>query len=259
MNIALWRSELIKLGTLRSTYLLIGVAVAAGLGIGVLEMTATAQHWSQLTPTDRSAFDPVADSFTGFQFTQLAFGAFGVLSITAETATGTIRPTLLASPRRLRLYSHKVAALLSVALPTCMLSAFAAFLLGQQSVRSRHLDASLTDPHVLRAVLAAGIFMTVITLVGFGLGALIRHTAGALVVMVGLVFLAWPLARALESFSYLPDRLLLVNAADALVEIHPATGPSAQRTPSIALAGAVLAAYVIVLIAAGAWRATRDQ
>lgn len=259
MKATLWRSELIKLGSLRSTYLLIGLAIAAGLAIGILEMTATAQHWSQLTPADRAAFDPVADSFSGFQFTQLAFGAVGVLSITAETATGTIRPTLLATPRRLRLYAHKVAALLTISLPTCLVSAFAAFFLGQQSVRAKHLEASLADPHVLRAVLAAGVFMTVISLIGFGLGALIRHTAGALVVMVGLVFLAWPLARAMESFSYLPDRLLLVNAADALVELHPATGPSALRTPSTAVAAAVLAAYVVVLIGAGAWRATRDQ
>lgn len=259
MSTARWRSELIKLGSLRSTYLLLGLAAIIGLGVGALEMAGTAHNWSQLTPADRAAFDPVADSFSGFQFTQLAFGALGVLTITAETATGTMRPSLLASPRRLRLYAAKIAALTTVALPTCLVSAFAAFLLGQQAIRSQRLQVSLTDPHVLRAVLGAGIFMTVITLVGFGLGALIRHTAGALVAMVALVFLAWPLARALESFSYLPDRLLLVNAADALAGIHPPTGPSALRTPSIGLAVAELAAYVVVLVGAGAWRATRDQ
>ena len=100
--------------------------------------------------------------------------------------------------------------------------------------------------------------MVVVTLVGFGLGAVIRHTAGALTVMFALVFLAWPVARAVESFSYLPDRWLLVNAADALVSTHPPTGPNALRTPSLAMACLELGTYVVVLLAAGAWRANRD-
>ena len=54
--------------------------------------------------------------------------------------------------------------------------------------------------------------------------------------MVGVVFLAWPVARAVEGFSYLPDRWLLVNAADVLVSTHPPTGPNALRTPSFAMA-----------------------
>ena len=100
--------------------------------------------------------------------------------------------------------------------------------------------------------------MVVVTLVGFGLGAVIRHTAGALTVMFALVFLAWPVARAVESISYLPDRWLLVNAADALVSIHPPTGPNALRTPSLAMACLELGTYVVVLLAAGAWRANQD-
>jgi hypothetical protein len=100
--------------------------------------------------------------------------------------------------------------------------------------------------------------MVVVTLVGFGLGALLRHTAAALTVMFALVFLAWPAARAVESVSYLPDRWLLVNAAGALVSIHPPSGPDIPRTPSVGMACLELATYVVVLLGAGAWRATRD-
>jgi ABC-2 type transport system permease protein len=76
--------------------------------------------------------------------------------------------------------------------------------------------------------------------------------------MFALVFPAWPVARAIEGFSYLPDRWLLVNAADALVSTHPPTGPNLLRTPSPAMACVELGTYVVVLLAAGAWRATRD-
>ena len=213
---------------------------------------------SQLSAQDRASFDPVADSFSGFEFSELAFGALGVLAISGEYATGTILSTFVASPARLRVYAAKVTGLILVALPVCLASAFAAFVLGQRAVAVRRLDASLSDPGVLRAVVGAGLYMVVVTLVGFGLGALIRHTAGALTVMFALVFLAWPVARAVEGFSYLPDRWLLVNAADALVGTHPLVGPNALRTPSVTMAAVELGTYVVVLLGAGAWRMTRD-
>jgi ABC-2 type transport system permease protein len=255
---ALLRSELLKLRSLPSTYLVIVTAVCVGLGVGVLEMVSTSHHWLQLDPQERAAFDPVADSFSGFEFAELAFGAFGVLAITTEYATGTMSATLVATPVRMKVYAAKVAALMLVVVPICVASTFATFILGQRAIAARHLDVALADPHVLRAVVGAALYMVVVTLVGFGLGAVIRHTAGALTVMFALVFLAWPVARAVESVTYLPDRWLLVNAADALVSIRPATGPNASRTPSLAMACLELATYVVVLLAAGAWRATRD-
>jgi ABC-2 type transport system permease protein len=258
MRRALLRSELLKLRSLPSTYVVVSVAVTVGLGVGVLEMASTADHWLQLSAQERASFDPVADSFSGFQFAELAFGALGVLVISAEYATGTMRSTLVASPRRLQVYTAKIAVLILLVLPISLASTFAAFILGQRVVKARRLDVALSDPHVLRAVIGAGAYMVVVTLVGFGLGAIIRHTAGALSVMFALVFLAWPVARAVERFSYLPDRWLLVNAADAIVSTHPATGPNALRTPSLTMAGLELGTYVVVLLAAGAWRATRD-
>lgn len=258
MTLALLRSELLKLRSLPSTYVVVAAAVTVGLGVGVLEMTSTAQHWPRLSPQDRASFDNVADSFSGFQFAELAFGALGVLAVSSEYATGTMGSTLVASPRRLRLYAAKVAALTLVVLPICLGSTFVAFILGQRAVAARHLDVALSDPRALRAVIGAGLYMVVVTLVGFGLGAIIRHTAGALTVMFALVFLAWPVARAVEGFSYLPDRWLLVNAADAFVRTHPDTGPNALRTPSLAMACLVLGTYAVVLLVAGAWRASRD-
>jgi ABC-2 type transport system permease protein len=255
---ALLRSELLKLRSIPSTYLVIVAAVCVGLGVSVLEMTSTAHHWMQLDPQDRAAFDPVGDSFSGFQFAELAFGALGVLAITTEYATGTMHATLIASPQRTQMYLAKLAALIVVVAPICVASSFTSFFLGQHAIAGRHLDVALSDPHVLRAVVGAAAYMIVVTIVGFGLGAVIRHTAGALTVMFALVFLAWPVARAVESISYLPDRWLLVNAADALVSTHRPTGPNTLRTPSLATACVELVAYVVVLLAAGAWRANQD-
>jgi len=254
----LLQSEWIKLRSLRSSYLIVAIALSLGLGIGVLDLISIVHNWTTLGAADSAAFDPVADSFSGFEFAELAFGALGVLAITSEYATGTIGPTLTAVPQRGRVYVAKAVVLAMVALGVCEFAAFTASGLGQAVLSQRHLNVAIADPHVPRAVMCAGLYMAVITMVGFGLGAIIRHTAGALTAMVGLVFLTWPVARAAEGFSYLPDRWLLVNAADALVTSHPPTGPNAARTPSFAMAGIELATYLVVLLSAGAWRARRD-
>ena len=254
----LLRSEWIKLRSVRSTHLIVCLAAAFGFGVGLLDLSSISHNWAELSQADRAAFDPVSDSFSGFLYAELAFGALGVLAITSEYVSGTIRPTLTAVPQRGHLFAAKALVLAVLALVVCEICAFASFGLGQVVLSGHQLNVHLTDPHVFRAVTCAGVDMAVVTMVGFGLGAIIRHTAGAITVMVGLVFLAWPAARAVESFSYVPDRWLLVNAADALVATHPPTGPNVARTPSLAMACLELSVYLIVLLGFGAWRATRD-
>jgi ABC-2 type transport system permease protein len=252
------RAEWIKLRSVRSTALILFLAIGFGIGVGLLETSATVHAWATMTAADRSGFDPVGDSFVGFQYTELAFGALGVLAISTEYGTGTIRASLRAVPNRSSLYAAKALVLGLLTLISCQASAFVAFLAGQRILHSRGLGVSLGDPGVLRAVVCAGLYMTVVTMVGFGLGAIIRHTAGALAALFALVFLAWPLARAVEGISYLPDRWLLVNAGDALATTHRAIGPHAARTPSSGWAAVVLVTYLVGFLVIGGWRASRD-
>lgn len=251
-------AEWIKLRSVRSTYVIIGVAVALGLGIGLLDVSSIAHNWTTMAAADKANFDPVGDSFSGFQFGELAFGALGVLAISTEYGTGMIQATFTATPRRSTVFTAKALVIGAFALLICETCAFVSFFLGQAVLSNEHLDTHLGDHNVLRAVTCAGLYMAVVTMVGFGLGAIIRHTAGAMAAMFGLVFLAWPAARAVESFSYLPDRWLLVNAADALATTHPPTGPHAARTPTPGTAALELTVYLAVFLSLGAWRTCRD-
>ncbi|MEV6012896.1 ABC transporter permease [Streptomyces sp. NPDC051976] len=255
---AVLRAEWIKLRSVRSTYLTLGAAVVLGLGVGLLDVSSAAGHWTTMSAADRADFDPVGDPLSGFQFGELALGALGVLAISTEYATGMIRATFTATPRRGTVYAAKALVLGLFALVASELCAFTAFLLGQAVLSRRHLNVGLGAPGVLRAVACAGLYMAVVTLVGFGLGAIIRHTAGALAATFALVFLAYPAARAVEGFSLVPDHLLLVNAADALATTGPPTGPHADRVPSLSFALFDLALYLVVFLGLGAWRATRD-
>jgi hypothetical protein len=256
--VAVLRSEWIKLRTTRSLYLAVAAALILGLAIGLLDVLSVTGHWATMNASDRAAFDPVGDPLSGFQFGELALGALGVLAVSTEYSTGMIRTTLTATPRRGLVYVAKTLTLAALALLASEICAFSAFLLGQIVLHRQHLNVSVTDGHVLRAVSCAGLYMTVVALVGFGLGALLRHTAAAMSVMFALVFLAYPVARAFEGSSYLPDHLALINAASALATVHPPTGPHAARIPSVGFALFDLALYLAVFLGLGAWRVQRD-
>jgi len=249
-------AEWIKLRSLRSTYLTMLCALALGTGLGVLDTTSVAHHWTTMSAQDRAAFDPVGGSFNGLVFAQLAFGVLGVLAISTEYGTGMIRTTLAATPRRGILYIAKALVVGAVALLLGETFAFGTFLLGQAVLATNHLGVSLTDPGVLRAVSSAGLYLWVVAMVGYGVGALLRHTAAGTAVMFGIIFLAWPAARALETWSYLPDKLILSNAADVLGQVHAqAVRP---RLPSLGLAYLDLLIYLVAALVLGAWRTSRD-
>ncbi len=257
-TLPLLRSEWVKLRSLRSTYLIFVLAAVLGLGVGLLNMASIVHGWSALDPADRAAFDPVADSFVGFQFAQLVLGALGVIVATGDYTTGTIGPTLAANPHRQSVYAAKLTVLAIVTVPSCLALALLAFLIGQSQLAAVNLDASLGQVSVLRSVGCAGLYLAVVTLLGFGLGTIFRHAAIALTFLVSLVYLAWPLARAVESYSYLPDRWLLVNAADALVGTRTPSPQNLPRTPSLAMAGVEIMVYLAAILGLGAWRASRD-
>ena len=60
------------------------------------------------------------------------------------------------------------------------------FLIGSSIIHS-HAPVSLGDPGVTRAVIGAGLYLTVLGLFAMGIGGLIRHTAGAMFTVIGVV------------------------------------------------------------------------
>lgn len=255
---ALMRAEWIKLCSVRATSVSVAAALALGLGIGLMDVQSITAHWATMSASDRAAFDPVGDPLSGFQLGELALGALGVLAISTEYSTGMIRTTLTASPRRSLVYAAKTLVVGGFALVVSLLLAVTAFLLGQIPLHRQHLNVAVTDLHALRAVICAGLYMAVVAMTGFGLAALLRHTAAAMSAMFGLVFLTYPIARSFEGTTHLPDHLTLTNAADRLATLHPPAGSHAARIPSLTFALFDLALYLVVFVGLGAWRATRD-
>jgi len=249
------RAEWSKLWSLRSTYLALGCAALFAVALGLSGTLGTVRSWDTMAAPDRAAFDAVGTSLSGLTFGQLAFGVLGVL-VAAEYGSAQLLAARTATPRRAVAFVAKALVLAATTLVAGQALTFGAFLLGQSVLAHHHLAARLGDPGVLRAVCSAGLCLFVVAMVGLGLGALIRHTAGAIAALIGLVFLAYGAARAVEGWSYLPSRLLLSNAEDVVAQVHAMAAK--PRLPSLALAYADLAGYLVVVLCLGAWRARHD-
>jgi ABC-2 type transport system permease protein len=251
-------SEWIKLRSVRSTYLTVLGAILLAVVLGMFDTASIASNWATMTAQDRASFDPVGDSLAGLQLGELAFGVLGVLAISTEYETGMIRATFTAVPRRGTVFAAKALVVGAIALVLGELLVFATFFLGQLMLSGEHLGVSVADPGVLRTLASAGLYLFVVTMVGFGLGAIIRSSAGGVAVLFGVIWLVYPVGRALESWSYLPSRLLLTNAAQVLGQVHAPVGNAALRVPSLGLAYLDLAIYLTAFLGLGAWRVSRD-
>ena len=122
-------AEWTKFRSLRSVLVTVGLTVVLAVVFGALISSGQARVYPDLTAAERAVFDPTYVSLIGcFTFAQLAIGALGVLSVTSEYATGTIRPTLAAVPRRGLLLAAKAVVLGVAAFVVATVAAFAAYL-----------------------------------------------------------------------------------------------------------------------------------
>lgn len=246
-------SEWIKLRSVRSTYLVLLGSAAVAVAVGVFSAaTVKTSH------IDWAAFDPVQTSLAGLLVVQLAFGAFGALTITSEHTTGMIRTTFAAVPRRRAVLAAKATVTAAAALAAGEAIAFAAFFAGQlvlsgKHLPGRHLSVTLADPGVLRAVAGAGFYLLIVTLVGLGLGTIIRHTAGA-IAAVGLIFI-----QALIVNAVLPDpnskagHFVLLWAGQSISSIRA----HVTNYPSVSQSFTVCIAYAAALLAVASFTITR--
>ncbi|MCU1488910.1 MAG: putative transporter transrane protein [Acidimicrobiaceae bacterium] len=193
------RSEWTKLSTVRSTAWTLLVTVVAAVGLGALVSWVQATHYANNGFIDRATFDPTRVSLSGLLFAQLAVGVLGVLVMSAEYGTGTIRATLSAMPRRVEVLWAKALVFGSLILVVGEILSLAAFFLGQSILSSRAPHATLGDPGALRAVLGAGCYLTALGLLALGLATVVRHTAGGISAFVGVLFVLPVISDALPS------------------------------------------------------------
>jgi ABC-type transport system involved in multi-copper enzyme maturation permease subunit len=184
------RSEFTKIRSTRSTYWTLLALIVVTVGLGALVSFGAAQHPGETGP----GFDATQRSLGGLYVSQLVIVVLGALTITSEYSTGMIRTSLTAQPRRSVVFAAKAAVFAAMSLATGLVVSFLSFFVGQAILSGHHsfdgtaLSVSLGDPNVLRAVIGGGLFLAACGMLAFGLGMLLRHTAGAITASIGLLF-----------------------------------------------------------------------
>jgi ABC-2 type transport system permease protein len=241
------RSELTKILSVRSTYWTLLAQAVASIGWAVLFCAGTVAHGAgpDFNATQASLAGQVA-------LGELIIVVLGALVITSEYSTGMIRTSLAVMPRRGVLYAAKAIVFAAVTLSVSLVASFADFFIGQAILASKHLNTTLAQPGVLRAVLLSAAIVTVFGLLAYGVGALIRHTPGAIASMLGFIFLIPLLAQALPT-PWFEDLQRWLPGGGALSPIASSAPPHSPYLFSAWGEFAVFCGYAVILLALGAW------
>ena len=192
-----------------------------------------------------ATFDPISASIGGFVLAQLALGVLGALAVTSEYSTGMIRTTFTAAPQRGTVIAAKAAVFAAASFVVGAVVSLLTFLVGQAILGDR--GVSLAAPGALRAVVGVGVYLGLLGILAVGLGTIIRRSAGAIAVLVGLLFVLPAFAGLLPaSIRDAVAKLLPYNAGQAIFKTAH-TG----LTLSAPLGFAVFALYAAAALAIG--------
>ncbi|ASR53813.1 ABC transporter permease subunit [Cellulomonas sp. PSBB021] len=254
------RSEWIKLWSLRSTVWTLAITAVVIVGF-VLLIT-----WGMLDANEMSGSSDDVNALDAFgaipYLGPTAVAVLGALTITGEYTTGMIRSSFAAAPRRLpALWAKGLVLALVVFVVTALAVAVAASLqaliFGGQGA-----SVDLGDPQVVRALVGNALYVTMIGVLAFGLGVLMRHSAAAITTTLGIL-LVLPILFSLIPWKPLQDLTPYLPSVagsqmtftDAMIE------QQAGFTDSVVLSSwegfGVLLAYLVVVLAAGAWLTKR--
>jgi hypothetical protein len=217
------RAEWTKLRSVRSTtWMLLAVA---GLTIALGAVSCSTSHTQGGSPGNGGDDDIVMFSLAGVYLAQIAAVAFGVVAICSEYATGTIRATFAANPRRREVLAVKTTIVGALVLAAAATTTVAAFYIGQAILHTRgytydngYPAASLADADTLRKVALATAYLPILAVLSLAVAAILRSTAAAISALLAVLFVPW-----------IVGGLLPEHIGQAIEKATPMVGIAAQE------------------------------
>jgi ABC-type transport system involved in multi-copper enzyme maturation permease subunit len=238
------RSEWTKFVSLRSSrWTLVGFALI-GVGLGILISALTGAHWPHTSAETRADWDPTNNTLAGLIPGYLVIPVLGVLMMTSEYSSGSIRSTFAAVPKRVMVLAAKSIVFAGAALVVVEAATFVTFLAGQR-VMGTAPHASLGQPGVLRALILSGAFLVLMGLFGLGLATIIRRSGAAVAVYAGVAVVLPNLLGALPGNLWRFGPITILANSEGAVKILP--GALSPWTGF-----AVMTVYAAVALAVGA-------
>ncbi|HYJ74737.1 MAG TPA: hypothetical protein VEV65_04015 [Kineosporiaceae bacterium] len=235
-----------RLATLRSTWWFAASLVLFTVGLGSFPALGVAAGALEGTPED---VGPLGGSLSGITVAQLLVAAFAVLSVTAEYASGAVTSTLTAVPRRTTTVLARAGVVTAGVLAVSLAVLAGTFAVAQALLASGGVQLPVA-PGVVRALAGAGAHLGLAATIAVALGWLLRSTAGALAVFVGIfhvlpvIGVVLPAAVARQVLPWLPG-----NAAGALMAPEPVPAMPHAWAALAALAGYAVAALTLAVVA----------
>jgi ABC-2 type transport system permease protein len=252
------RSEWTKLRSIRSTWIILGLALGLSIGFSALMALVTGLTYGDISLP--GAFDPVQGSMFGMPFRIVLLVVFGVTAVTSEYSSGMIRTTFIANPRRARVFAAKAIVVGTLGVVVSAITALGMFLVSQPIFAAYGLEtARLTDGDAARFTIVYSIvFGLIYTLIPLSLGFLLRGAASAITASVGFLFLPWMLIPVVPIWvqenvlRYLPN-VAMDSLALAGMTVADAMTTHLSQTPAMV----VIAVWLAGLLAAAAFALAR--
>jgi ABC-2 type transport system permease protein len=233
-------SEFGKIRTVRSTFWTVLLTLVLSIGISLLVAVITSVNWSTVSDSTKATLD-MSQVEAGVNFGILVIGVLGVMVVSTEYSTGMMRTSLTAFPRRGTLFVAKATVLALLVLVAGLVITFASYGVASPFYTKHGVDLSLSQSANVRALLAVPVYLTLIALMAFGLGFLLRSTAGAISSLVGVLFVIPIITNFLPGTAGKDiNKIVPSNAGGAMM----VTRPSLTGTPPLS----PLAGFITLLI-----------
>lgn len=245
-------AEWTKLRTLPSTGWLMLLAVLGTAGVG-LAITGSLKYSHCGEPC---TLDTTKLTLAGVRLGQVGIVVLAVLAVTAEFSTRTIQPTLAAVPRRFLVVLGKLGVLAILGVATGVLAVAGSLAAGRAMLPRNGFTAahgfpvlSLADDLTRRAAVGTTLYIGLLSLLGAGLGLLLRDTAGAVTAALALLY-GSPVVAMFVNDPRWQHRIHRFSPMDAGLAIQATRNLAAEHIGPWAGLG-VLSLYTVAAVIAG--------
>jgi len=218
-------AEWTKVRTVAGTFWLLAAAIALTVTVGAAA-AATRCPAGLACPVDTARL-----TLTGVQLGQALIATLAVLVISSEYSTGMIRITLTAMPRRPAMLAAKAVVLVGLVLAAGAVAVAGSVLAGRVILPGHGFTAargfpleSLADGPTLRAAAGSVLYLALIALLSLGIATVVRDSAVAIGVVLGLLYLSPIILSAVAGDPVWSHRLERYAPMNAGLTIQDTTG-----------------------------------
>ena len=246
-------SEFTKLRSVRSTKWSLVVGFLLTIAFPVIFAFVTRSHWHSMSPGDRRGRHPLDIALAGVNVAQLAIAVLGVLLVSAEYSTGSIRSTFTAVPKRLPVLWAKILDYAVVSLVLTVPAVLMSFFASQAILHNiGRLQISFTQAGVARSVVGSAVYVMLVGIFALAIAAIVRNTAGGIATFAAIFFVLPPLMNILPtSWNNAITQYLPSEAGRQLFSLHHAAHsltPLAGGLLFVAYCAAAVAIAAVLLV-----------